>query len=142
MVGCTYFAGAFDVLALTYISLEIKELWNLTSLKFAIIPAVTCFTNIFGEVLFGSLSDHYGRVWPYALSVGITGVFVLTSAFSPSFVVFVVLRGLASFGAGGILDVPYPTLIEFLPVSTRGSLGVLIGFVQAIGCCMTGGLAW
>ena len=142
LVGSTYFAVIFDALTLTFVNLEVSKLWNITSLTYATVPAVTCFTNLFGEMLFGSLSDHYGRVWPYALCVGITAVFVLASAFSPSFIVFVVLRGLASFGIGGILDLPYPTLIEFLPTTSRGSSGVLIGFVQAIGCCMTGGLAW
>ena len=142
LVGLSYLAFAFEVLTFTFINLEISNLWNLTSLRFSILPATTCVTNLIGGPSFSYLSDQYGRVWPYALTATIAAVFILASAFSPNFIVLVVLRGLASIGVGGLIDLPFPTLVEFLPIKHRGSMSLLVGFVQAVGSCIGGGLAW
>ena len=68
--------------------------------------------------------------------------FILASAFSPSFPVLVVLRGMGAVSVGGILGLIYPMLMEFLPISRRGQTGVLVTATQSIGGCITAGLAW
>ena len=88
------------------------------------------------------VADSYGRVWPYAISMFLIGAFVLASAFSPSFPVLVVLRGMGAISVGGILGLIYPMLMEFLPISRRGQTGVLVMATQSIGGCITAGLAW
>lgn len=142
LVGFTYLAFSLDALTFTFVGLEVSRLWTLTSLEFSIIPAVTCVTNIIGGMTISYLSDMHGRVWPYALSALVVAVFVLASAFAPSFVVFLALRGLASLGLGGLVDVPLPTLVELLPIGHRGRTALLVGFLQAVGSCAAGGLAW
>ena len=88
------------------------------------------------------VADSYGRVWPYAISMFLIGAFVLASAFSPSFPVLVVLRGMGAISVGGILGLIYPMLMEFLPISRRGQTGVLVMATQSLGGCITAGLAW
>ena len=84
----------------------------------------------------------YGRVWPYAICLFCTGLFLIASAFSPSFPVLVALRGLAGFSEGGIAVVVYPMIIEFLPIKNRGQAGVLLMASRSLGGCVTAGLAW
>ena len=127
---------------MSFIYLQISQQWNLTGLTFAILPASTTVANIFGGLACGVLTDSYGRVWPYAISVLLVAIFVLASAFSPSFTVMVILRFLGAIGVGGLLAVVYPMFVEFLPVRNRGQAGVLLMLIQTVGSCVTVGLAW
>lgn len=54
----------------------------------------------------------------------------------------VILRDLVSVSVEGAIVVLYPTLVEFLPVRNRGKVMILVTLVQAVGACVTGGLAW
>ena len=125
-----------------YINLQVTGQWNLTDLTYATLPATTGATNLVGAVIYSYLSDMYGRVWPYAISMFFIGLFVLASAFSPSFPVLVAMRGLAGFSVGGILGLVYPMMIEFLPIKNRGQAGVLLMAAESLGGCFTAGLAW
>ena len=125
-----------------YINLQVSKQWNLTDLTYATLPATTGATNFVGAFVYSYLTDMYGRVWPYAISMFSIGVFVLASAFSPSFPVLVVMRALAGFSVGGILGLVYPMLIEFLPIKNRGQAGVLLMAAESLGGCITAGLAW
>ena len=142
MAGLTFFAFACEAIAFSFIFIELSDQWHLNGVIFAITPAVTCLTNIIGEIIFGYLGDKYGRIWPYAASAIIIFVFLVASAFSPNYIIFVILRGITSIGIGGVIDLTHLTLIEFLPVSKRGNITILTGFVQAIGYCASAGLAW
>ena len=142
LAGLTYFAFISEALTMSFIYLQISQQWNLTGLTFAILPASTTVANILGGVVCGVLTDSYGRVWPYAVSVLLVAMFVFASAFSPSFTVMIILRFLGAIGVGGLLAVVYPMFVEFLPVRNRGQAGVLLMFVQTVGSCVTVGLAW
>ncbi len=85
---------------------------------------------------------RYGRVWPYVIVLLQIAVFGLASAFSTSFAMLVILRDLVSVSVEGAIVVLYPTLVEFLPVRNRGKVMMLVTLVQAVGTCITGGLAW
>ena len=105
-------------------------------------PSTTGITNVIGGFFYSFLSDSYGRVWPYALAVFHLGIVGLASAFSPNFPVFVVLRDITSFALPGVSSLLYATFVEFLPVRNRGKVIVSVLVVQAVGACITGGLAW
>ena len=79
----TYFAVACDILTLAFVGIEVSELWDLDGITFAILPSVTCFTNLVGSIVFSSRADRHGRRWPYAASVTYIGLYVLASAFLP-----------------------------------------------------------
>ncbi len=81
-------------------------------------------------------------MWPYAIILLQIAVFGLASGFSTTFAMLVVLRDLVSVSVEGAVIVLYPTLVEFLPVRNRGKVMVLVTLVQAVGACLTGGLAW
>lgn len=142
MVGLTYMAFGFETLLFAFISLKVQEEWSITPVEYANLPALTCLFNILGGVVLSYLSDHYSRVWPYALSVGMIAVGGLASAFAPDYVTFLLLRFFASFGVMGVPILAYPVLIEFLPVRNRGRVLVLVTLLSALAACASGGLAW
>ena len=142
LAGLTSLAFGLEILTFAFIEIPLHHKWNITGVEFAILPSLTGVSNIFGGFLYGYLCDHFGRVWPYALAVANVGLFSLASAFSPSFVILVLLRCITSIGVPGAAITIFPTLIEFLPGKNRGKVLILVLLVQALGNCICGGLAW
>ena len=142
LAGLTTLSFGFEAVVFAFIELPVQQKWNLTDVEYAILPSATGVFNIIGGVLYGYLGDHYGRVWPNALSLLNVGVASLASAFSPNFPTLVVLRCLASVGVTGAAIMVFPTLIEFLPVRNRGKVSILVVVIQTIGSCSGAGLAW
>ena len=142
LAAVTTMAFFSESFTLGYINLQLTEQWKLTDLKYATLCAIPGATNIIGALIFSYISDMYGRVWPYAISLFCTGLLLIASGFSPSFPVLVALRSIAGFSEGGIGVVVYPMIIEFLPIKNRGQAGVLLMASRSLGGCITAGLAW
>ena len=142
LAGMAYISFIGEAFTFAFISIEVTREWKINAFMFSIASAITYPTNIIGEVFAGYIADRYGRIWPYAISLVITGLLVTASAFAPTFLIFVILRGLAAIGIGGIIVLTHPTMLEFLPVKNRGNVAILTGMIQAIGLCIAGGVAW
>ncbi len=139
-IACLAFGVEFAAFA--FIALPLQEKWELSGLQYATFVSITGVANIIGAFVYAYLCDNFGRVWPYTLVLINIGAFGLASAFAPSYIVLIVLRFCASIGVGGVGLIVYPTLLETLPVYNRGKVVVLSMFTQAVGNCVTGGLAW
>ena len=142
LAGIGYVSYGLEDMTFTFINIPIGKEWNMTSLQFSVLPAMTSVSNIVGAIVFGSLTDLYGRVWPFSVCIGMVGVFTLASAFAQSFLVFFVLRLIVSVGTGGIPTFIYPLLMEFLPTKNRGKIASLVKVVQMCGSCIAVGFAW
>ena len=142
LAGLTALAFNIDSLVLGFIDIPLQQKWNLTSLEFSVLPAVTGIANIIGSFVYPMLLDNFGRVWPYALICAHAATFSLASAFSPSFVALTLLRFGTSIALVGASAAYTPTMLEFLPVKNRGKVMILILLGQAVGSCILGGLAW
>ena len=91
-------------------------------------PLLTLSQNIgllFGAVFWGFGCDIFGRRWAFNLTIGITSVFGLVAAGSPSFAAIGVFAALWSVGVGGNLPVDSAIFLEFLPGSHQYLLTVL-----------------
>ena len=115
LTSLTFFMYGLDVSVFVFVESEVRQTWNLTEIQYALYPAITGVSNLIGAILISTLTDYYGRVWPYVLAMTVIGVFGLADSFSPSFSVLIILRGLASLGVGGIAVVALPMFVEFLP---------------------------
>ena len=141
LAGLSAFSYGGTATVLGFVSIPVTKLWHLSALTYSFAIATTSFMNMVGSTLFGFLSYRFGRVWPFALCKFIVGLLSIAASFSPSFPVFVLLRGLASIGTGGAQALTYPTLVEFLPVKNRGR-SILLMMMFALGGCLIAGLAW
>ena len=142
LAGLTAFSFGSDITVFSLIADSLHSQWGVNGLRLAILPSVTCISNILGGVFYGYLCDVYGRVWPYVLAMLNIAVFSLASAFSPNYVALLCLRFVGSFGLTGSIVLLYSALTEVLPVRNRGKVLVLIMLVESVGICVTGGLAW
>lgn len=79
-----------------------------------------------GAVVFGILSDRFGRKWPLVWNLVLVAVLELGAGFVQTFQQFLALRSLFGIGMGGIWGLAASTALENLPVEARGiASGVL-----------------
>ncbi|EAU87389.2 hypothetical protein CC1G_02148 [Coprinopsis cinerea okayama7 len=92
---------------------------------------ITVYAGLFvGAAFWGLMSDLYGRVWPFNLTLIVAGVFATAAGGANTFTQLAVLIGLFGFGAG-----------EFMPASHSYLLTALQTF-WILGNMFIAGLAW
>ncbi|KAI0769936.1 MFS general substrate transporter [Fomes fomentarius] len=79
-----------------------------------------------GAVVFGIISDRFGRKWPLVANLLLIAVLELGSGFVTTFSAFLGVRSLFGVAMGGIWGLAASTALENLPVEVRGlASGVL-----------------
>ena len=142
LAGMTAMAFGLEMVVFAFLALPIQQHWNVTSVEYAVLPAMTGLGNLIGGVVYGVLCDHYGRVWPYALILTHVGVVGLASSLSETFYTLVALRTVVSVAITGASTIMFSTLVEFLPVRNRGKIMVAVLVIESLGISAMAGMAW
>lgn len=71
-------------------------------------------------VIFGLISDRFGRKWPLVANLLIVAVLSLATAFCNTFQSFLAVRSLFGIGMGGIWGMSVACALENMPVGARG----------------------
>jgi len=78
------------------------------------------------QVIFGILSDRFGRKWPLVINLLLCASLELGAGFVSTFSQFLALRSLFGITMGGVWGLASSTALENLPVEVRGlASGVL-----------------
>ncbi|XP_039625240.1 solute carrier family 22 member 6-A-like isoform X1 [Polypterus senegalus] len=97
---------------------------------------------LLGALIFGSLSDKFGRrtilTWSY-LQVGVVGT---CTSFSPSFEIFCTLRFLTGMAVSGAVLNAVCLNVEWVPIRSRTIFGTLYAFSFSIGQMLLAGVAY
>ncbi|TEB27753.1 carboxylic acid transporter [Coprinellus micaceus] len=88
---------------------------------------LTLLFRSLGAVIFGVLSDRFGRKWPLVFNLVLVAVLELGAGFVQTYPQFLGLRSLFGIGMGGIWGLAASTSLENLPVEARG---LASGFLQ------------
>ncbi|XP_037543120.1 solute carrier family 22 member 6 [Nematolebias whitei] len=95
-----------------------------------------------GSIIFGSLSDRFGRksvlIWSY-LQLGVLGC---SSALSPSYSAYCVFRFLSGMAVSGIILNGVSLKVEWIPTKSRTLVGTLTSFFFTFGQMILAGLAY
>jgi SHS family lactate transporter-like MFS transporter len=86
-----------------------------------------------GAVIFGILSDRYGRKWPLVINLLICCVLELGSGFVQTFHQFLAVRSLFGMAMGGVWGLATSNALENLPVEVRGLASGIIQEGYAVG---------
>ena len=81
-----------------------------------------------GALLFGLMTDRYGRRVPLMINVVFFSVIELLCGFSPNYTFFLVMRGLYGIGMGGEWGVGASLAMETVPQRLRG---IISGILQS-----------
>ncbi|KAF9525588.1 carboxylic acid transporter [Crepidotus variabilis] len=129
-----YFSGWFawtcDAIDFFAVSLSVSNLQTQFHKDTKSITTAITLTLLFrslGAVLFGVISDRYGRKWPLVGNLVLVACLQLGGSFVQTFPQFLALRSLFGIGMGGIWGLAASTSLENLPVEARG---IASGFLQ------------
>ncbi|KAJ3853247.1 carboxylic acid transporter [Lentinula lateritia] len=87
-----------------------------------------------GAILFGMISDRYGRKYPLALNLLLISCLELCAGFVQTYSEFLALRSLFGIAMGGIWGLAASTGLENLPVEARGLASGILQEGYAVGC--------
>ncbi|MGH9430734.1 MAG: MFS transporter [Terriglobia bacterium] len=108
-----------DLLAIQFQVSKSAIVWTLT---------ITLAMRPVGAILFGLLTDRYGRRGPLIAVVIFFSLIEFLCGFAPSFSVFLLLRALYGIGMGGEWGVGASLAMESVPARRRG---IVSGFLQS-----------
>ncbi|XP_076848225.1 solute carrier family 22 member 7-like [Brachyhypopomus gauderio] len=97
---------------------------------------------MFGSVIYGILSDKYGRKTMLLVSYVTSLVFSTASAFSTGFIMFTVFRFLTGFNLAGISIITLVLCIEWVDIEHRTFIGVIGSIAWTLGNLMLAGIAY
>lgn len=86
-----------------------------------------------GAIIFGLLSDRYGRKWPLIANLLICSVLSLGTGFVNTFSAFLAVRSLFGIAMGGIWGQAASLGLENAPVEARGLLSGVLQQGYAVG---------
>jgi SHS family lactate transporter-like MFS transporter len=111
------------------VSLTVTPLGTQFNQKTTQITTAITLTLLFrpvGAIIFGILSDRFGRKWPLVFNLLLCCVFELGTGFVNTFPQFLAVRALFGIAMGGIWGLATASALENLPVELRGiASGVL-----------------
>jgi SHS family lactate transporter-like MFS transporter len=108
-----------DVLANNFHVRKADIVWTIT---------ITLAMRPVGAVILGSLADRYGRRRPLIACVLYFSIVTALTPFAPSYLAFVILRGLYGIGMGGYWGIGASMVMESSPKRWRG---LFSGIMQA-----------
>ncbi|KAG2125617.1 major facilitator superfamily domain-containing protein [Suillus cothurnatus] len=114
----------FFAVSLTVTPLATQFNQSITQITTAI--TLTLLFRPVGAIIFGILSDRFGRKWPLVFNLLLCCVFELGTGFVNTFPQFLAVRALFGIAMGGIWGLSTASALENLPVELRGiASGVL-----------------
>jgi MFS transporter, PHS family, inorganic phosphate transporter len=131
--GMGFFTDAYDLFIIGIVSTLIKQEWQLSSERLAILNATMLGAAFLGAMVFGRIADLVGRKRVYWLVAVIMVAAALGSALAPSFWPLVGFRFLLGFGVGGDYPVSAVLMTEYANAKDRGRLVGLVFSTQALG---------
>ncbi|KAI0973084.1 carboxylic acid transporter, partial [Xylaria arbuscula] len=118
---------AFDFFTVSLCVTEIATEFKTTNSAVSWGITITLMLRFVGALIFGGLSDRYGRKWTMITNLCLFIIFELASGFAQSLPQFLGVRALYGISMGGLYGPAAATALEDLPYDARG---ILSGFYQ------------
>ncbi|HXT25587.1 MAG TPA: MFS transporter [Candidatus Eisenbacteria bacterium] len=119
---------AFDFFVVVFLFDTLAHQFGVTKKEIVLTTTATLAMRPLGALIFGVLSDRYGRRIPLMANVIYFSIIELLCGFAPNFTVFLILRALFGIGMGGEWGVGASLAMESAPPRLRG---VFSGILQS-----------
>lgn len=119
---------AFDFFVVVFLFDTLAHQFGVPKKSIIFTLTATLAMRPLGALLFGLLSDRYGRRVPLMLNVLYFSLIEVLCGFSPSYTFFLIMRALFGIGMGGEWGVGASLVMEVAPVRWRG---ILSGILQS-----------
>ncbi|KAF2994116.1 hypothetical protein E8E14_000970 [Neopestalotiopsis sp. 37M] len=128
---------AFDFFTVSFCLTEIVAEFDTTDTAVSWGITVTLMLRSVGAVIFGALSDRYGRKWPMIINLGLFIVLELGTGFTQNLSQFLAVRSLYGIAMGGLYGPAAATALEDLPYDARGLLSGVFQTGYSMGYLLT-----
>ena len=131
--GTGFFTDAYDLFIIGVVTAILTPIWHLSISQMAILNGSSLAAAAIGAVVYGILSDKFGRKRMYGTEMIILFFGALVSAFSKNFTWLLIARIVVGFAIGG--DYPSSAVVacESANKANRGYLVLLVFAMQAVG---------
>ena len=133
IVGVATFFDAFDALAIATVLPAIIPLWKLGAPQIGLLISAGFLGQLIGALLFGWVSERYGRMTAMVWSIAIFAVMSLVCAFAWDYNSLLVFRIIQGIGLGGEVPVAATYISELTRAKGRGRFVLLYELVFPIG---------
>jgi len=129
LIGSTvgYAMDGFDLLILGFMLPAIAAELHLTRTESGSLVTWTLVGAVAGGVIFGMLSDYYGRVRVLTWTILLFAVFTGACAFAQGYLDLLVYRTIAGLGLGGEFGIGMALAAEAWPASKRARVSSYVG---------------
>src|SRR5437764_6924388 len=110
----------FDFFLVTFVTLRIATDFTVALPAIAFAITLTLMMRPVGALIFGILADRFGRRTPLMIDIICYSVIELLTAFSPNYIIFLLLRALFGIAMGGEWGLGSSLAMESLPTESRG----------------------
>jgi len=141
VAGACWMSESMEMMLLSVLSPILTCRWKLSGFMEASITTVVFLGMMVGSVMWGTISDRWGRRFGFLATTVFTFVFGFLSAFSPDIYVMLLLRCLVGVGVGGG-HTAFTLFAEYLPRKNRALCLILIELFWTVGTIGEAGLAW
>ncbi|EON70026.1 hypothetical protein W97_09292 [Coniosporium apollinis CBS 100218] len=124
---------AFDFFTVSLTVTELAKDFGVSNSDVSWGMTVTLMLRSVGALIFGVLSDRYGRKWPMIINLFLFIVLELGSGFCTTLPQFLGVRSLYGIAMGGLFGPAAATALEDLPYDARGILSGLFEQGYAVG---------
>ena len=119
---------AFDFFVVVFLYDTLAHQFGVPKKSIVFTVTATLAMRPIGALLFGLLSDRYGRRVPLMINVIYFSIIELLCGFAPNYTFFLIMRALFGIGMGGEWGVGASLAMEAAPVRLRG---ILSGILQS-----------
>jgi MFS transporter, SHS family, lactate transporter len=119
---------AFDFFVVVFLFDTLAHQFGVPKKSIVFTVTATLAMRPLGALIFGLLSDRYGRRIPLMINVIYFSVIELLCGFAPNYTFFLIMRALFGIGMGGEWGVGASLVMEAAPVRWRG---ILSGILQS-----------
>ncbi|WP_395307917.1 MFS transporter [Mycobacterium sp. AMU20-3851] len=123
----------FDAMMLGYAVPSIARDWEVGTAEFGVVLSASAAAMVFGSILFGSLSDRFGRRRVILAGTLLFSIFTLLTAFAESMPVLIALRIVTGLALGGVTPNLIAMASEFTPKRIRGTVVTILVSAMSMG---------
>jgi MFS family permease len=122
----------YDLLIYSFTIVPIEKSFYSTDFTMGLVASLTLFSTLVGAIIFGWVSDRYGRKRGLMLTIATYGIATFISAFTQNIVQFSITRVVSGLGIGGEWGIGFSLLSEAWS-KNRGLAGGILQSAFSVG---------
>src|SRR6266851_5935583 len=133
---------AFDFFLVSFVTIRVANEFHVGIPAVLFTVTLTLMMRPVGALIFGIIADRFGRRVPLMIDILFYSIIELLTAFSPNYIVFLLLRALFGIGMGGEWGLGASLAMESLPTQTRGLFSGILQQGYAVGYLLAALVYW